>query len=222
MPVMNGTRLSAVVAVFLALLAGAPAARAEDPDARGDKTARGADLTAKALSLLDAAEAEPIKDRKIEAYKKCRDVAREAVALDETNADAHFILFATEGRLQLIKGAVPNPISLYKVQGRLDHVLELDPQHPAGLAAKGGMYRQLPWALGGDLDKAEQYLKRAIERDPNSIGARIELAATYRDMGRTDRCDALLEKAISIAQQQGKPHRIAEAEALRASLPSPR
>jgi tetratricopeptide (TPR) repeat protein len=219
---MNGSKHIAAVCVLLALAVGIPAAHADEANPPGDRAARCADLTRRAQSFLDAAEAEPSKERKMEAYGKSRDLALEAVALNESNADAHFIVFAAEGRLQLMKGAVPNPISLYKVQGRLDQVLELDPQHAGGLTAKGGLYRQLPRALGGDLDKAEVYLKRAIEQDPNAIGARIELAATYRDMGHPERCDALLETAIAIAEKQGKPHRIAEAEALRASLAAAR
>ncbi len=215
---MKSILTNAILAAVLAIGVGSATVRADDTVANLDRAARGAALTERAHKLLDAAEAAPTKQAKVEAYTQSRELAKEAVALDQANADAHFIVFATEGRLQLLKGTVPNPISLYKVQGRLDHVLELDPEHPGGLAAKGGLYRQLPWALGGDLAKAEDYLKRAIEQDPNAIGARIELAATYRDMGHTERCSALLDEAIALAEKQGKSHRKAEAEAVRATI----
>lgn len=214
---MTAARIGAILAVLLATVALTRPLQATD-GATVERDARSAELTVQAVKILDAAEAEPSKDGKIAAYNKCRELALEAVALDQSNADAHFVVFAAEGRLQLIKGAVPNPIALYKVQGRLDQVLDLDPEHAGGLTAKGGLYRQLPWALGGNLDKAEAFLKRAIEQDPNAIGARIELAATYRDMGHPERCGPLLDEAVALAEQQGKPHRIAEAHAVRDSL----
>lgn len=212
---MLGVRFIIAAALFTTALAGASFA---GDTANLDRVARCAELTARAQKLLDTGEAATDKVEKLAAYKNARDLALEAVALDSSNADAHFVVFATEGRLQLMKGAVPNPISLYKVQGRLDQVLDLDPQHAGGLTAKGGLYRQLPWALGGNLEKAEAYLKRAIEQDPDAIGARIELAATYRDMGHLERCVPLLDEAIALAEQQGKPHRVAEARQVLESL----
>lgn len=217
---MQGARFIAVIAVICA--AATPRPLLGDDSAKFDRAERCAALTARALKLLDEGEAAPSKEEKVAAYSTGRELALEAVALDPSNADAHFVVFATEGRMELLKGAVPNPISLYKVQGRLDRVLDLDPGHPGGLAAKGGLYRQLPWALGGNLEKAEVYLKRAIEQDPGAIGARIELAATYSQMGHPERCMPLLDEAIALAEEQGKPHRKAEAEALREKLAQPR
>ena len=83
----------------------------------------------------------------------------------------------------LVEGVVPNPFNLIKINKQLDRTLDLDPNHADALAAKGGLYRQLPRLLGGSLSKAEKCLIQAIAYDPNAIDARIELAETYREMG---------------------------------------
>ena len=164
-----------------------------------------------ALECLRRAEDSTNDDVKRQAYTEGRDYAQRALALDDGNPDAHFALFATQGRLQLMDGAVVNPVSLYKASRELDRALEIDPNHSDSLAAKGGIYRQLPRVLGGNLDKAEDYLTRSIALNPNSIVARIELAATYRDMGHPERCRPLLETAATIAEREGRHERQAEA-----------
>jgi len=208
--------LVAVVAVSL------PAAAAEAAPAlaaaSADKARQCEEMCERAMSLVEVGENAETKAERLEAYTGARDLALQVLEIDGENPDAHFIVFASEGRITLLQGAVPNPYNLYKAQGRLDHVLELDPSHPEALAAKGGMYRQLPWALGGNLDKAEDYLKRAIAANPEAIGARLELAETYRDMGKPERCPALIDKALEIALEQGKPHKIEQARQLKAAI----
>ncbi len=206
--------------VLVGLMAGVGSAAESDSSQAGVPLAERDRLAQRALDLLQVAEAAESKSEKIAAYKRCRDVAKRAVALDQSNADAHFAVFAAEGRLELLNGAVPNPVNLYRAQERLDHVLELDPGHSAGLAAKGGLYRQLPWMLGGDLEKAESFLKRAIELNPEAIGARIELAATYFDKGEREKCAPILDEARAIAEKQGKLFRLKQVARLRAEISS--
>ncbi len=217
---MTVTHLTTILAL-LSLLAGPLPATARDYSAAdGSSTDPCAALAARALEILQEAEAAEAKQAKVAAYEKSRAVAESVLALDESNADAHFVVFASEGRLELIDGAIPNPVNLYKANERLERVLELDPAHSAGLAAKGGLYRQLPWMLGGDLDKAESYLKQAIELNSQSIGARIELAATYFAMGQRDKCSPLLDEAYALAEKQGKTYRLKEVARLRAQIAS--
>ena len=79
-----------------------------------------------------------------------------------------------------------------------------------GVAAAG--------ASGGSLSVAETCLTRAIALDPDAVSARIELAATYRDMGQPERGVPLLKTAASIAQRQGKERQLHEAQDLMREL----
>ncbi|MBX3026632.1 hypothetical protein KF840_17135 [bacterium] len=171
-----------------------------------------------ALLCLQRGEDANDPDVKRRAYDEGLALARRAVELDDGNADAHFAVFGNEGRLMLLDGITPNPISLLKVNSELERALEIDPNHSDALAAKGGLYRQLPWVLGGSLSLAEECLTKAIANDPDAVGARIELAATYRDMGNPDRGLPLLDTAMLIAERQGKQRQLAEARTLLAQL----
>ena len=175
-------------------------------------------LAMRALILLQRGEDASDPTAKRAAYDEGLALARQAVSLDDDNADAHFAVFGNEGRLMLLDGITPNPISLLKVNNELERALELNPNHPDALAAKGGLYRQLPWALGGSLSLAEECLTKAIANDPNAVGARIELAATYRDMGEPNRGLPLLDKAVVIAEREGKQRLLSEARTLKAEI----
>lgn len=203
-----------IPALLLLVSAGGPAARASSD---GDAQA----LASRALDCLRRGEDLTDPAARRAAYEEGLALARSAVELDDRNADAHFAIFGNHGRLLLLDGVTPNPISLLKVNRELERALELEPNHADALAAKGGLYRQLPWALGGSLSIAEDCLRRAIALDPQAVGARIELAATYRDKGEPERSLPLLHRAVQIAEAQGKQRQAREARALLGEIERP-
>lgn len=172
-------------------------------------------LAARSIELLKKGEDLSDPTAKRQAYEEGLQLAEQALALDEANADAHFARFANKGRLLLLDGASPNPLNLLRINRDLNRALELNPNHPDALAAKGGLYRQLPRLLGGDASKAEYYLRRAIEVEPeHAVGARVELAQLYFEQGKRQRSVELLERAIAIAERDGKLRQCNEARAL--------
>ena len=206
----------AVAGLFMWLVVAPVATSASDTQGEARSLAQ------RALGCLQHGEDATDPDAKRAAYDEGLALAHRAVELDDGSADAHFAIFATEGRLMLLDGITANPISLLKVNNELERALEIDPNHSDALAAKGGLYRQLPWALGGSLSVAEECLTRAIAIDPNAVSARIELAATYRDMGQPDRGLPLLDKAMVIAEREGKRRQLAEARTLLSELQAQR
>jgi len=171
-------------------------------------------LADQALDCLHRGEELLTKESRLAAYREGLQLAQRAVAVDDSNASAHFAVFANNGRIMLIEGAAPNPLNLLAVNRELERALELDPDYADALAARGGLYRQLPRLLGGSLDKAEAYLTRAIALDPEAVGARIELAETYRDMGQPTRSVPLLNEAMQVAESKGKYRQFNEARDL--------
>lgn len=209
-------RTALAVAGLTLVLGLAPASLSASDPSREQAQA----LAARALRSLQRGEDATDAGAKRAAYDEGLALARQAARLDEGNADAHFAIFGNEGRLMLLDGVTPNPISLLRVNRELERALELNPNHADALAARGGLYRQLPWALGGSLSRAEECLTRAIAADPDAVGARIELAATYRDMGEPDRALPLLDRAMVIAERDGKLRLLGEARTLHAQLQS--
>ena len=60
----------------------------------------------------------------------------------------------------------------------------------------GGLLMELPWFLGGDEKKAQQYLERAIASDGNFTNARLLLAKLYNKQGRADDAKRQLEAVL--------------------------
>ncbi len=206
-------------AVFAALqLATARHVAGQQSAYANTRTEAAQELTARALECLHRGEDATGNDAKLSAYREGLQWAERAVAADDSSADAHYARFANHGRIMILEGAV-NPLNLLAANRELDRVLQLNPNHSDALAARGGMYRQLPWVLGGSLEKAADYLSRAVTLDPvNACGARIELAETYRDMGHPERSIPLLEQAAQVAQRMGKQRQLREAQTLLAQL----
>ncbi len=216
--------IALAAAVLLSQAVGTPAvARAERlPAQLGEQSVKAQALADRSMECLRRGENALSKEAKLAAYRHGLAFARQAVAADDNNADGLFALFANEGRIMLLSGVIPNPVNLLQANGKLERILELDPDHYNALAAQGGLYRQLPWMLGGNLAKAETCLTKAIASNPNAVGARIELAETYRDMGYPGRGLPLLQKAASIAEQQGKYRQLARARMLMEELLAPK
>ncbi|HVM97615.1 MAG TPA: TRAP transporter TatT component family protein [Candidatus Acidoferrales bacterium] len=170
------------------------------------------ELSRKALECLRRGEDATTNESKLAAYREGLQYAEQAIAQDDADADAHFARFANRGRILLLEGGTPNPFNLLTIGRDLDRALELNPNHADALAAKGGLYRQLPRLLGGSTSKAEECLNRAIAIEPDrAVGARVELAQLYRDRGEPERGIPLLRAAISIAERDGKKRQQAEA-----------
>lgn len=211
-------RSGTVSALIVFLLLGPSSASAGAQKAKDESATQ---LATAALDALRRGEEEAdTAESQRKMYEEGLALARRALQLDDSNADAHFAVFANQGRLLQMDGVTLNAINLFRAKRELERTLDLDPHHSDALAAKGGMYRQLPWLLGGNLDKAEECLTRAIAFDPDSVGARIELAETYREMGHPERSLVLLEQALRIATRQGRTRKRAQARELLEDLRS--
>jgi len=207
------------VAILLSVQLGtAPLAGAQQSAYARGRVEAAQDLAQRALDYLHRGEDATTKEAKLAAYRDGLQWAERAVAADDNNADAHYARFANKGRIMLLEGAVANPLNLLTVNRELDRTLELNPDHADALAARGGMYRQLPWVLGGSLQKAADYLGRAVALDANACGARIELAQIYRDMGHPERSIPLLEKAAEVAERTHKQRELHEAREMLSQL----
>lgn len=71
-----------------------------------------------------------------------------------------------------------------------------------------GPYVNIGIARGqlGQLDKAEEALKKAIALDPNHVQAHNELGIIYRKAGRFDEARAMYEQALKLDADYAKAH----------------
>lgn len=163
-----------------------------------------AGIIREALDELENGEAAEKEAAKLEHYRRGLDLAKRAVEIDDSSANAHFAYFANWGRILQMDGWFKNAFHLPALLDRLDRTLELDPDHPDALASRAGLYLQLPGFLGGDEDKGEPMLRRAIALDPDMAGGRLELAKHCMETDREEEASELAVEALRIARGNGK------------------
>jgi tetratricopeptide (TPR) repeat protein len=171
--------------------------------------------------LFEQAEASDDEATKLALYSRGRVLAEQAIKQDDRSPEAHFALFANWGRWLQTDGWIKNSFRLPALWKELDRTLEIDPDHPDALAAKGGLYLELPSFLGGDVEKARGFLERAVALDPDAVGARLELAECYIEDDRKEEARDLVDIAHRIAVEQGKARFVRRASELLRRLGPP-
>ena len=156
-----------------------------------------------------------------EAYRSAEALARQAIALDGTDAEAHLALAAAmlrhgdyEGALAEAEIALAMSPNLALAHGTLGEALIFSGRPKEGLAAVQTSIRLDPHdpklairlnnlALGlyfsGEYKAAVEAAKRAVRTNPDFPLAYCWLAAALGQLGRTTEAKGALEKAIAIA-----------------------
>ena len=178
-----------------------------------------ASLAASARAECDAGRRAVDRAERKAHFERGQALGERAVALDDNYAEAHFGVFCNMGELmRLDGGTLSGAIGLRRLMAELDRTLELDPQNSDALSSKGQLLLRLPRILGGDAEKGEAMLRRAIQLDPNAFQSRIMLAKTCEARGDRDEALAFATRALQIAREQGRADKVAEAQATLAEL----
>jgi tetratricopeptide (TPR) repeat protein len=129
------------------------------------------------LDLGDDVSMETSKRR--DAYEEGAKCARRAIELREQNADAHYLYAANLGSAAQLKGMMASALAMQDLKHHVARALGLNPNHAPALHMMGMMLEELPWFLGGDVEGALSYLRRAVAADPGYSHARLDLAKAY-------------------------------------------
>ena len=113
------------------------------------------------------------------AYEEGARFAQRAVAIDPSNADAHYLYAANLGSATQLKGAMASALTINDLKAHVRRALALKPDHAPALHMMGMMLEELPWFLGGDRAGALTYLQQAVAADPHYVHARLDLAKLY-------------------------------------------
>jgi hypothetical protein len=193
-----------VFALGFVLAAGAVSAHAETAT----------QLTAAARQECEQGQVAASRDQRVAHFERGQQLAEEAVALDDENADAHFAVFCNLGEMLRVDGEkITSLLGFRKMMRELDRTLQLNPNHLDALSAKGVLLVRLPTLLGGDAATGEKMLERVLREDPSCISARITLADIYADRGKRADAIALAAQARELARASGRDDKIAKAEA---------
>lgn len=119
--------------------------------------------------------------------------------VDLTNyARAYCIYAGAKGMIAHYGGPVSKLINGTAVRSNLEKAQSLQPDSFAAVFGLGTFYLLAPRFAGGDLDKAEEYLKRAIKIDPLYADAYLRLAQVYKIKGDKTRFEQYFNQASEI------------------------
>ncbi|WHZ21134.1 MAG: hypothetical protein OJF47_000246 [Nitrospira sp.] len=136
-------------------------------------------LTKLADLYLDLGDEQIDAVKRRAAYEEGAKYAGQALAIQERNAQAHYLYAANLGSAAQLKGVMTSAMTVTELKTHVRRALELQPDHPPALHMMGMMLNDLPWLLGGDAAAALTYLQRATAADPSYVHARLDLARAY-------------------------------------------
>ena len=125
------------------------------------------------------------REQKLAAFQEGARVAKKALDLRESSAEAHFLYAANLGSAAELEGLVAAALTIQKLKEHVHRVLELDPQNVQAHHMLGRMFEELPWVLGGDQEVAGDHLKMAVSLDSRYAPAGLDLAKWYLKQEQT-------------------------------------
>lgn len=152
------------------------------------------------------------QERRIKSYRKGEEYAHKAAKVDPNSTWAHFYIAVALGKIAALSSVKEQIALAHEIRARLDKSIALDPDNGYAYHVLGVWHRRmaeigktkrfmaLVFLQGsvprGSMDESIQYLKKAISYNPRVITHHLELAKTYRALGKTK----LAEKQLKIVQ----------------------
>lgn len=113
-------------------------------------------------------------------------------------ARAHLIFAGAKGMIAHNGGPIVKLLQGTQVFPHLDRARKLLPDSAQVYFGLGAYYLLAPGIAGGDLDKAQAHLQRAITLDPKLADAYVRLAQVYKAKGNEAKYEYYLKKALEI------------------------
>jgi cytochrome c-type biogenesis protein CcmH/NrfG len=175
----------------------------------------GTPLSRDALATCHRAQATPADADAEALLAQSLDLARRAVSADPDDALAHFARFCALGEQARRSGAsLSSLVKLGAIRDAVDRTLQIAPDFPDALLGKGAFLCSVPRLLGGDPTDGERLVRRALEIDPDYVGARLFLAERLLERGDRARARSEAERARSAAEHKNDPDGVRDATSL--------
>jgi tetratricopeptide (TPR) repeat protein len=141
-------------------------------------------------------------------FREGTQAGKAAITLAPDKADGHFWLGANYGGTAA-SSTLGNLSSFRDIKNEMETVLKLDEGYEGYSAylGLGRLYLQAPTVLGGDSQKAIQYLEKGVKRNPNHGLMRFHLAQAYAENNRDAEAKKQLEALMALTPN---PNYVAE------------
>src|SRR5262245_43654337 len=136
------------------------------------------------ISFLSGDVRATTREEKLAAYDRGRQAGLRATELAPRDANAHFWYATNTGRWGQANGVVRSLFLLSTVREHLAIAIQLDPTLTGAHVVAGYVHYEVPGLLGGDIDRAEESFRTALQQLPNFTVARVGLARTLGKKGK--------------------------------------
>jgi len=165
----------------------------------------------------------PDETEKDKAFRDGIEAGKLAVQLQDGKPDGHFWLGANYGG-SAQTSTLAGLSEVEDIKGEMETVLKLDAAYQSGSAymVLGEVYLESPSILGGDTQKAIEYLEKGLRLGPDNALLRLHLAKAYVDAHRNEdarkQIDALLTMKPAPGYEPEYNEAVAEAHKLQEKL----
>ncbi len=130
--------------------------------------------------------------------------AERAVQLEPDDSNAHALLGDLYGRKIGLGGIFAGMKWGPKGEEQMNQAVRLDPQNPYAYDCIGRRYLFAPRAFGGNIQKAIENFKKAIDLDPKYDEGFVWLGIAYKTQGNTSAARQNFEQALKINPQNAQ------------------
>lgn len=147
-----------------------------------------------------------IKYNKME-FERAVSLASEVIRQGKDNVDlsnyvrAYLLTAGSKGMIAHYGGPLSKLINGTSVLSTLKKAESLQPDAAAVLFGLGSFYLLAPSLAGGNLQKAQVYLEKALHADPGFVDIYVRLAQVYQRKGDSAQYEQYLGKALAIDPQ---------------------
>lgn len=178
----------------------------------------GTPASREALALCHQAQKASGKERDA-LLEQSLERADAAIAEKDDDALAHFARFCALGEQARAAGvSLSNLVKLWAIRDAIDRTLELAPDFPDALLGKGAFLMSVPRLLGGSPKEGERLVRRALEIEPDYVGARLVLAEALLEDDRKSEAREEASRALASAEAKNDPEGVADARRLLATI----
>lgn len=143
-----------------------------------------------------------IEDKKTREthYNKARELAEQAIKMDDSYGMAYYVKGAAIGQLAQMAGIIQSMFLISDFDKSIDKAMELMPDSPFPFIAKGMRDRDTPWPYR-NYGKSEERFMKAIENDPGYLNSYYELAVLYQVWKKKDLAAQYYRKVLELELQ---------------------
>ncbi len=146
------------------------------------------------------------KKKKIALWKKGIKYGSQAIEANPEGKEGHLYYMANLGTHARIRGVWAAIMKFPEIKKEMDRALELDPNYPEALVARGQFLREMPGIFGDKEEEVLQLYQRAIESNPRFIVVHFYLAEIDAEHKRYDDALDRLNKVIQCQDPWNQGH----------------